>query len=51
MIRAEIGETYLLNVHSSKCLGLEGTPANGARVIQWQCNGNDDQIWRWSFRA
>jgi cytochrome c len=39
------GGTWL-NAGSWKCLGvLAGSTANGAKVIQWDCNGNPDQDW------
>lgn len=35
--------------HSDRCLDVSGGPgaiANGARVIQWDCIGGDNQKWR-----
>jgi hypothetical protein len=36
-----------INLNSQKCLGVEsGSQNNGARVLQWTCNGEYDQLWR-----
>ncbi|MCC2273942.1 RICIN domain-containing protein [Streptomyces sp. ET3-23] len=36
------------NKHSGWCLGIQGGSKDwGAMAIQWDCNGNDDQKWRY----
>jgi hypothetical protein len=33
-------------LHSGKCIGVAGaSKVNGARVVQWHCNGSTDQQW------
>jgi pectate lyase C len=40
-------EFTLVNVNSNKCLDVNGrSTADGARVIQWTCNGQTNQRWR-----
>jgi Ricin-type beta-trefoil lectin domain len=37
----------LKNLLSKKCLAVGGgSTANGAKAIQWSCNGNDEQKWK-----
>ncbi|MGW0538162.1 RICIN domain-containing protein [Streptomyces sp. NPDC003032] len=36
---------FLRNRYSGKCLGVGSSLANGARAIQWDCNGAVDQKW------
>jgi hypothetical protein len=39
----------IVNMHSGKCMGVTGgSLQNGAAVVQWDCNGHEDQ--RWSVR-
>ncbi|GAA3654853.1 hypothetical protein GCM10022224_017340 [Nonomuraea antimicrobica] len=49
---ASAGATFELltfNGLSGKCLAIaEGSTANGARAIQWTCNGKAEQRWHWS---
>jgi hypothetical protein len=47
----QIDPSALYNItakHSGKCLDVSGGPGavgNGARVIQWDCNGQENQKW------
>jgi hypothetical protein len=36
----------MVDRHSGECMGIgvESTQ-NGASVVQWECNGHDDQKW------
>ncbi len=51
---ADIDTTVLYNIiarHSGKCLDVSGGPGavgNGVRVIQWDCNGEDNQKWKFT---
>lgn len=43
---AGTGWQLVINRNSGFCMGvLSGSKANGARVVQWPCNGHRDQIW------
>jgi len=36
----------IVNLNSHRCLGISGgSLATGAPAIQWECNGNRDQMW------
>jgi hypothetical protein len=40
------------NVNSSKCLAIgSSSKVNGARAIQWTCNGDTDQKWKLQWSA
>jgi hypothetical protein len=42
------GAYELFNRGTGKCIGVNGgSTANGAQVIEWDCNGNADQRWFW----
>jgi hypothetical protein len=44
---ALLGPEHIKPVHSEKCLDVAfGSPANGARVIQFSCHEGDNQKWR-----
>jgi serine/threonine protein kinase len=37
----------LVTYHSGKCIGVDGgSTDSGKSLVQWQCNGNDDQLWK-----
>lgn len=40
----------ILNYNSGLCLSVAGggSTANGAKAIQWTCNGGGEQAWAWS---
>jgi len=39
-----------INVSSQLCMGASGGKMTaGTPIIQWWCNGNDDQYWSWTF--
>ena len=41
------GVDELVASHSEKCLDLpEWSPNDGMPVVQWTCNGGDNQKWR-----
>jgi L-aminopeptidase/D-esterase-like protein len=42
-----VGALTIQNTKSRKCLGVQGEPERGSRVIQWTCNVNPDQEWHW----
>ncbi len=43
---ADAGWWNWRNVGSGKCLGVTGgNMSNGTRIVQWDCNGHDDQYW------
>lgn len=36
----------MINHSSEKCLAIGGGSSElGAKAVQWECTGNDDQIW------
>jgi len=40
--------TNLISRNSSKCLDVNGaSTADGASIIQWSCNGGNNQDWQW----
>lgn len=42
----EGGYHRIVAQHSGKCLDVSGAvQANGAAVMQWECNGGDNQLW------
>jgi hypothetical protein len=48
---AAAGDFTLKNLWSRKCLAIGSSSfANGARAIQWTCNGDTDQLWYQDFR-
>lgn len=43
------GYFRVVNVNSGKCLGVSGSSlGNGTQIVQWDCNGSEDQ--QWSYR-
>jgi hypothetical protein len=43
---ARADTTTVVDVNSAKCLAvLGGNMANGTPIVQWDCNGHDDQSW------
>jgi serine/threonine protein kinase len=42
----------LVTYHSGKCIGVSGgSTDSGKNLVQWQCNGNDDQLWNLQSKA
>ncbi|MFF3247740.1 RICIN domain-containing protein [Streptomyces sp. NPDC002870] len=41
------GFAYVIAEHSGKCMDVQGgSKANGAKFIQWDCNGRNNQTFR-----
>ena len=42
------GYFNIVNRNSGKCLDVNGaSTADGANIIQWTCNGGNNQQWQW----